>query len=139
MKWLGKILLAFVFPWGSSYKKPSDAVCHDVVQPMLVSSAFRDRLTRFCFISDNPDDPIRRQEIALDQMWALEPTLKKFHTALRDAKVAKYAEFDKQVAIVVEAGGLTKEEGHSLTEYNALLQQVIKVNEFTFDLSKIVS
>lgn len=139
MKWLGKILLAIAFPWGSSYRKPSDALCHSIVQPMLSPSDFRDRLTQDFYISDDENNPIRRQEMALEDLTKIEPLLKKFHVAIRSGKIAKYGDFDSMIAAAVKLGALSDDEVRALTDYNALHGEVIKVNEFTFDLSKIVS
>lgn len=139
MKWVGKLLHWVTFPFGTSYRKPSDALYHKIVQPMLVPSDFRDRLTRHFYLSDDENDPIHRQELALDQLQEVEPSLKKFYSGIKNGSIPRHASISDQLKAAVKSGDVSKEEAGALGTYLALQKEVIKVNEFTFDLSKIVS
>lgn len=139
MKWLGKIVHWFIFPYGTSYQKPSDALYHKIVSSMLRPSEFRDRLTSYCFISDNPNDPVRRLELALEQIIEMEPITKKFQTAIRLGKVPKRLSFAHQLQAAVKSGALTHEESAAMQSFDELQKEVIKVNEFSFDLNTVVT
>lgn len=139
MKWLGKLLHWVVFPFGISYRKPSDTLYRSLVETMTTPSDFRDRLTKYFYISDDENDPIQRQELALEQLIEAEPVLKKFQNGIKKGLVPKHLTFEEQVHSAVKSKNITKDEANVLTKYNALIREVIKVNEFTFDLSQVVS
>lgn len=139
MKWLGKVLHWLIFPFGNSYRKPNDHLYHKIVASMLTPSEFRDRITQYCFISDEQHDPFRRLEIALEQLVEIEPLWKKFQTALRNGTVPLYGSFEEQMQAAMTSGSLTENEVRALHDFNSLHKEVIKVNEFTFDLSTVVS
>jgi acyl-CoA dehydrogenase len=136
---LGKLLHTIIFPWGNAYRKPRDDLNEKVVQPMLSPNDFRDRLTRYCFISKQADDALFRADQALAIQTQIEPLLKKFQKALRSGKVPTEGRFDERVYAAQKAGFLATEEVKTLVDYEAKLQEVIKVNEFSFDFSTIIS
>lgn len=136
--WLGKVLRWVIFPWGTSYYKPKDNLSHRIVMPMLEPSDLRDRLTRDCYISNNNDDSIRRMEDALAEIQQIDPIWKKFLTGIRDEKIPAYSELDAQLQIAVAKNILTENEKQALHEFLVLHHEIIRVNEFTFDLRSIV-
>jgi alkylation response protein AidB-like acyl-CoA dehydrogenase len=139
MKWVGKILHWIIFPYGRSYKKPSDILYHKIVKTMLTPSALRDRLTQHCFIGKRDNDPVLRLDTALMQMQTVEPLWKKLQKGIREGIVPKRADFCDQVKSALKAGIITEEEANALNEFSNLHKEVIKVNEFTFDLNTVVA
>lgn len=139
IKWLGKVLSFLVFPYGASYKKPNDALYHKVVKTMLTPSDFRDRLTQHCYIGQKNDDPIQRIEMALAQVEQVEPVWKKFQIAVRNGTVPKLGSLKDRTNTAVKTGSLTAEEAHIMCVFDDLYKDVIKVDEFSFDLSTIVT
>lgn len=139
IKWLGNIIYWLIFPFGASYRKPSDALYHNIVTSMLTPSELRNRLTQYCFISHETNDPMKRLEIALEQLIEIEPIWKKFQTAVRNGVVPRYSSMQEQLQAAVTTGSLSAEEVKTLHEFDELQKEVIKVNEFTFDLSTVVS
>lgn len=139
IKWLGKILRWIIFPYGTSFYKPSDDLHHKIVGPMLNPSEFRDRLTDFCYISKDPNDPVRRLDVVLEEREGIEPLWIKFQEAIRRGLVSRHASFEEQMDAAEKSGALTTSEILALSDFNATLKEVIKVNEFTFDLSTVVS
>lgn len=135
-KFLGKWLRFLIFPWGTAYQKPKDELYKKIVSTMLSPSEFRNRITRFCYLSDENTDPMRRLDLALEQVYYIEPLWKKFKNM---GGVSPYASFEEQLELVVEKGVLTHDEAMKLREFTELHKEVIKVNEFTFDLSEVVS
>jgi acyl-CoA dehydrogenase len=138
LRWVGKILHWMVFPWGTAYRKPSDKLTQKIVQPMLEPSAFRDRLTSYCYTGQD-DDVVKRLEAALAQQIHLDPVMKKFQNAIRSGTVANQGSFDKRLNAAVAAGVLTESEAQLLLNLNALQKEVIKVNEFSFDLNSVIA
>lgn len=135
--WLGKVLRALIFPWGTAYHKPKDQLTHQMVKSMLEPSELRDRLTRYCYIG-NDNEPLRRLENAFIKVQSIDPIWKKFQTAVRHGTLPFYGSLESRMQMAVRAGILTQEEMVALREYNDLYQEVIQVNEFTFDLQTVV-
>jgi acyl-CoA dehydrogenase len=139
IKFLGKLLRFIIFPFGAAYSKPSDALTNRMVTSMLQPSEFRDRLTKYCYVSAEADDPIRRLETALSEQIRLDPLLKKLQNALRNGTVSHQGDFKQRVNAAVSVGALTAEEGRALSDYDSLQQEVIKVDEFSFDLQSVLT
>ena len=138
-RWLGKLLHALIFPFGNAYCKPRDVLNDKIVQPMLSPNAFRDRLTRWSYLGKTADDPVYMADQVLAMQIQIEPLLKKFQKALRGGTVPTEGRFDDRVYAAQKAGLLASEEVKTLIEFEAMQQEVIKVNEFSFDFSTIIS
>lgn len=139
IRWLGKVLRAVIFPWGTAYKKPKDELFHKVVTQMVEPSDFRDRLSKYCYLGQTAEDPAIRIDEALTQMIAIDPIWKKFQSAVRNGTVPKKGSLEDRTKVALKAKQLTKEEVKALLDFDAIQKEVIKVNEFTFDLSSVVS
>lgn len=138
IRWLGKLLHGLIFPWGVAYQKPNDKLTHCVVSYMLEPSNLRDRLTRYCFVARESDEPMRQLENALLKVQQVDPIWKKFQVATRNDKIPKFGSFESRMLAAMHANVLTEDETNSLREFNDLYQEVIRVNEFTFDLQSVV-
>jgi acyl-CoA dehydrogenase len=139
IKWLGKVFRAIIFPWGTAYRKPSDFVNHTIVSMMIKPSELRDRLTKNCFVSKDNNNSMRCIENALLQIDSVDLIWKKFQVALRNGTVPNVGSLNERLQVALNKSVLTEEEVKSFTEYNVLYQEVIRVNEFTFDLCSIVT
>jgi acyl-CoA dehydrogenase len=138
-RFLAKLVYAIIFPFGPAYRKPSDALTQKLVAAMGVPSEFRDRLTKYLYISPDSDDPIRELENAFNQRLDLEPLMKRINQAVRERVIPNHESFAKQVQAALRAGILTQDESKSLLTYDVLQQQVIKVDEFSFDLGTVLT
>jgi acyl-CoA dehydrogenase len=138
-RWLGKLLHSIIFPFGNAYHKPRDVLNEKIVLPMLSPNAFRDRVTQYCYLSKQADDPIHLADEVLAAQIQLEPLLKKFQMALRSGTVPTEGRFDERAYAAQKAGFLSAEEVKTLVDFDAKQQEVIKVNEFSFDFSTIIS
>jgi acyl-CoA dehydrogenase len=139
MRWIGKLLYFLVFPFGRAYRKPSDKLCHEIVTTMSIPSEFRDRLTRYFFYSKDPNDPEKRLDIALQKRIEMEPLLKKFNNLIRNKTVAAHLPVPDALKLALKGGSLTQEETDALLDYNKLVGEVIKVDEFSHDLSEVLT
>lgn len=134
---VGKVLHWVIFPWGRSYKKPSDATCKKIVQSMITPSAIRDRLTQYCYKGKN-DDLTAQLDLGLNEVGEIDPLVKKLQQAVRENKISPKANFADRLHVAKTAGFLTSEEADRLEEFEKLRHDIIKVNEFSFDLNKVV-
>jgi len=136
---LGKLFRWIIFPFGTAYKRPTDALYHKIVRTMLEPSSFRERLTKYIYLSPDSNDAVQRIETAFQKAPQAELIWKKFQIALRNGTLPKVASFEDQVRSALKADVLTDDEAVALTEFDALRREVIKVDEFSFDLNSIVS
>jgi acyl-CoA dehydrogenase len=137
--WLGKVLRWIIFPYGTAYRRPSDSLHHKIVAPMLKPSEFRDRLTRYFYMNNHHSDPAYRMESAFTQVASVEPILKKFQIAIRNGALPRLASLADNLISAQKIGVLTAEEASALQEFDALYKEVIKVDEFSFDLNTVLT
>jgi acyl-CoA dehydrogenase len=135
--WLGKFFYVLIFPWGRAYHKPKDQLTHDVVNVMLNPSELRERLTQYCYTGDD-HQPLKKLQNALASLQRVDPLWKKLHTAMRHGTISENIPLEMQLQIAVQLNILTQEEMLILSHYNELYQDIIQVNEFTFDLKAII-
>lgn len=138
-RWLGKYLRWLIFPFGAIYHKPSDKLSHKIVQQMLTPSELRDRITQHFYISKKEEDTLRRIENAFHQVQTIDPIWKKFQSAIRHGTVPSFGSVKNKIHAAMKANVLTTEEAQALEEYDALYKEVIKVDEFSFDLASVTT
>lgn len=115
-RWIGKVLHAIVFPYGTAYRAPKDKLNKKIVASMISASELRDRLTQFCYIPKNEKELCYLLDKGIAQADQIDPLFKKIR-----AKTS-----------------LTSEEQQAIKEFEALVREVIKVNEFSFDLKTVI-
>ncbi|KWT72427.1 Butyryl-CoA dehydrogenase [Hyphomicrobium sulfonivorans] len=120
---------AAVFPLGARYRPAPDELGQRAVQLVLGSQDVRDRLTRYIYVSHDPDDPTGLLEVALKKAIAAEQAEKKLDRAVRDGLVHRYHGVD-WIGEAIERGAVTESEGQQLRDLEALIARVIAVDNF---------
>ncbi len=126
---LGWVMRAIVFPFGAPYRRASDKLSQRVVKLVLDAPEVRDRLTRFIFVSKDPDDPTGLLEVTLEKLVEAEPAEKKLERAIRAGTVRRFHGID-WIGDAVEKGVITESEGALLREVETLTARVIAVDDF---------
>ncbi len=134
LRWLGRLLRWMTFPLGTAYRKPRDKLTHRIARTMLEPSNFRDRLTHLFYQSKKSDDAAARLEKVFCQMPDMEPLLKK----LRQGDKSKQ-NFTAQVHAAVKKNIITSAEADKLLSFQKAYNEVIGVDEFSFDLSQLLT
>lgn len=137
--WLGKCLRWAIFPFGQSYRFPKDALCKAIVSSMISHNALRDRLTRYCYNGHREEDLTCQLDKALSQVLIIEPIWKKLHESIQHGKIPRWHTLSERIALAQQNGTLTAEEARALAEYENLKNEIIKVNEFSFDLKQVLA
>ncbi len=81
---VGRLLSLIIFPFGPAYSHPSDKLISKIVASMTVPSEFRDRLTRYCYVSHKDDELTARLDKALIMIPTVEPLQKLVHKAVQN-------------------------------------------------------
>ena len=99
-----------VFPFGAHYKPAPDWLGHKAVELVLVPGEVRDRLTRYIFVSNDPNDPTGALELAFTKAVAAEAVEKKLNRAIREGRVQRVHGTD-WFGEAVKQGIITAAEG----------------------------
>jgi acyl-CoA dehydrogenase len=126
VRWLMRLA---VFPLGAHYKPAPDWLGHKAVELVLVPGEVRDRLTRYIFVSSDPNDATGALELAFVKAVAAEAVEKKLNRAIRDGRVQRVHGTD-WFADAIKQGIITAAEGEQLRELEALTARVIAVDHF---------
>jgi acyl-CoA dehydrogenase len=137
-RWLGRILKWCIFPLGHAYHAPSDTLTKELVTQMVQNSPLRDRLTQYCFISTDKTDLTNRLEAGLANVEQNDVLRKKLQKAVQNGIIPEYYSLNERIQAAAKAGVLSAEEVEQLSAFEALRDEIIKVNEFTFDLERVV-
>jgi len=100
------------------------------VRAALSPGAFRDRLTRDIFLSDDPADRLGLLDYTLKRVVACEEAEKKLERAIRKGEVHCFHGND-WIAEAEKKGVLTEQEAIDLTELRDLVARVIAVDDFS--------
>jgi acyl-CoA dehydrogenase len=121
-------LRPLVFPFGTR-APASDAAAKAIVRQALQPGAFRDRLTRDIFTTDDPNDRVGVLEYTLKKVVANEEADRKLERAVRKGEVRRYHNND-WIAEAKAKGILTEDEALALAEQRDLIARVIAVDDF---------
>jgi acyl-CoA dehydrogenase len=125
----GLVLRELVFPYGMRRNVPSDAEAHAIVRACLQPGAFRDRLTRDIYVSDDPAMPAGLLEHTLKALVANEAAEQRLESAIRKGEIVRNYDSD-WIAQAQAKGIVDAEEADRLTELEALITRAIAVDQF---------
>jgi acyl-CoA dehydrogenase len=126
VRWLMRMA---VFPLGTHYKPAPDWLGHKCVELVLTPGEVRDRLTRFIYVSQNPNDPTGLLEVTFAKVVAAEVAEKKLDRAVRAGQVRRVHGTD-WIGDATKVGVITSEEAALLREVETLTARVIAVDHF---------
>jgi len=130
VRWAAWLMAPLVFPLGVRRRPASDKDGKAIVRAALEPGAFRDRLTRDIFVSDDPRDRVGLLDYTLAKVVAWEEADKKLERAIRKGEVKRVHDND-WIAEAEAKGVLTETEARALAELRDLVARVIAVDDFT--------
>jgi acyl-CoA dehydrogenase len=119
-----------VFPLGARRRPASDDAGKAIVRAALEPGAFRDRLTREIFSTDDPRDRIGLLDYTLAKVVEHDETDKKLERAIRKGEIKRFHSQD-WIAEARQKGVLNEDEARSLAELRDLVARVIGVDDFS--------
>jgi acyl-CoA dehydrogenase len=126
VRWLMKVL---VFPFGAHFKPAPDWLGHKAVELVLTPGEVRDRLTRFIYVTHDPNDPVGLLEFTMTKVVAAEAAEKKLDRAVRAGQVRRVHGTD-WIGDAAKQGVITDVEAKLLREVEQLTARVIAVDHF---------
>src|SRR5262245_16318009 len=130
VRWAAWLMAGLVFPFGLRRSPATDKEGAALVRAALQPGAFRDRLTREIYLSDDPADRVGLLDYTLAKLVASEEADKKLERAIRKGEVRRLHDRD-WIAEAEAKGVLTAAEARSLSELRDLVARVIAVDDFS--------
>ena len=130
------VMRQLVFPKGMTLTAPHDRCGSKVAQILLTPGAARDRLTAGAYVPRKEDDPVGRLEFALEAVIKADPIEAKMRQAGKDGKLPQRVLAERRRA-ALEAGIITEAEFDHMIYTDRLKREVIKVDDFEHDLSRV--
>ncbi len=129
-KIVGRILRWIIFPFGRSYRLPDDTLDARLVQTMTQPSAFRDRLTRGCYVGDRLEDAVYCVESAFQRYSEIKPIYDKLRQAVHEKHIPYDLNKIQQALLAKEQGILTEAEQLALCNAEKLRFEALQVDAF---------
>lgn len=129
-RFLGNLLRFIVFPWGRAYKPAKDTLENQIAMAMMAPSAQRDRITAYCYRSNNSQDNTGRMDRVLDQLKQTECIRKKLHEAVEKHRIPGSLTLFQQIAQAEQLDLFTADEIELLKEFAQLRWEAVQVDEF---------
>lgn len=125
-----RFALRFItFPFGARKKPANDATTHQVAKSVLEPNDILDRLTKYAYISKNPEDVTGRLEVAFKKAVELEEVQKKIDLAIRNKEITRVLGVD-HISEAEKKGIITTEEALQLREFEKLVELALEVDHF---------
>lgn len=129
-KFVGKMLRFIAFPYGKSYRKPSDRLEKKIVQPLLEQSEIRERISRYSYVGESPDDVTGRVEQAFYKVLAADEVRRKLRKAMKAKELDKNATNMERIEQAIEKGIINEEEHQILVDAEEARMDVIQVDDY---------
>jgi len=123
------VLRALIFPRGRQYSAPSDELGQEIVALITRPTETRERLTCGIYATDEPGSPLGQLQRALERAEALVPLEQRLKDAVRSGLVREEHPLD-QVESAERQGILNASEADQLRRYDALVMEIIGVDDF---------
>ncbi len=125
--WLLKLA---VFPLGSPYRQPDDALEHQLVQPMLSDNELRDRLTAHTYLGKNDRDPVFIVEDAFRKLLATASTRDSIRKAVKRGEIDADLDPADQAEAAVTLGLFGKTAAKAYVSAERARYRAIQVDDF---------
>jgi acyl-CoA dehydrogenase len=137
---IGVALKWWMFPWGRIATEPCDDLGHKAASLLLSPNSARDRLTAQVYLPQDENQAVSLVEKAMVATIAAEPTEAKIRTAEKNGQFLHNPLANvRDIALAARDTGILSEPEFALVqERNRLRDRVIRVDEFTRDLSEWV-
>jgi acyl-CoA dehydrogenase len=130
VRWAAWLMAGLVYPFGVRRSPATDKEGAALVRAALQPGAFRDRLTREIYLSDDPADRVGLLDYTLAKLVASEEADKKLERAIRKGAVRRLHDRD-WIAEAETKGVLTADEARSLAELRDLVARDSAVDDFS--------
>ena len=133
------LLRALIFPFGSPYRKPSDALAAQVAELMQTPGTARDRLLADSYCPTPDIDPIAYGEWAFRLQPAVDAIEQRLKPVIREGKLPpvpqSLPDFETWTAQAVAQGLIDEAERKQLCDYARYGEHAVAVDDFAPDFN----
>jgi acyl-CoA dehydrogenase len=126
---IGWIMKKWIFPWGRSYRYPSDKKSTLLTQALLNNTQIRDKLTEFFYLGDEHQSVGIVESAMLHELQFAVP-LNKINTAARERKLNGAITLQERIESAHRQQLISDEELAQLTLYAGIYAKAIAVDDF---------
>jgi acyl-CoA dehydrogenase len=120
-----------IFPRGRTYFAASDRLGRQIVEPLMMPSATRDRLAAGIYRTVEPGNPLGLLQEALELSLVAEPLEKRIRVeGVKTGRITAL-ELPGQVEQALAAGLINATEAATLREYDRKVMHIIDVDDFS--------
>jgi acyl-CoA dehydrogenase len=129
-RWVAGLMRVVIFPRGRTYFAPSDRLGRKIVEPLMVPSETRERLSHGIYKTVEPGNPIGLLQEALVLSVGAEPLEKRLR--VEGVKTGRITALDLpgQIEQALAAGLLSPAEAQQLRDYDRKVMDIIHVDDF---------
>ncbi|MDP5211565.1 acyl-CoA dehydrogenase [Pseudoalteromonas tunicata] len=127
-KLIGYALKRLVFPFGNSYRQPSDESAQQICQHMIKPGVMRNRLTHLCFIDENAGTGVMEQ--AFQAMYRCEGLFAKLNKAQHKGELPSKVSIIELIEKAKFIKLINEDEAETMLAANELRLQAINVDNF---------
>jgi len=129
-RWVAGLMRVVIFPRGRTYFAPSDRLGRKIVEPLMVPSETRERLSHGIYKTVEPGNPIGLLQEALVLSVGAEPLEKRLR--VEGVKTGRITALDLpgQIEQALAAGLLSPAEAQQLRDYDRKVMDIVNVDDF---------
>lgn len=124
------LLSLILFPFGKPYRKPSDALAHEMVQSMFSDNALRNRITAHIYIGKEAQDPAWVIERAFIQVNATKEVRLKIRAAIKAGQLSDSQDPSSLADAAVEGSICSREEADAFAAAELARNLAMQVDHF---------
>ncbi|MGB5102125.1 MAG: acyl-CoA dehydrogenase [Steroidobacteraceae bacterium] len=130
-RWVAGLMRLVIFPRGRTYFAPSDRLGRRIVEPLMIPSETRERLSHGIYRTVEPGNPIGLLQEALELSVAAEPLEKRLR--VEGVKTGRITALDLpgQIEQAAAIGLLNAAETELLRNYDRKVMDIVNVDDFT--------
>jgi acyl-CoA dehydrogenase len=130
-RWVAGLMRVVIFPRGRTYFAPSDRLGRKIVEPLMMPSETRERLSHGIYKTVEPGNPIGLLQEALVLSMGAEPLEKRLR--VEGVKTGRITALDLpgQIEQAVSIGLLNAAEAQLLRDYDRKVMDIVNVDDFS--------
>ena len=129
-RWVAAAMRVVIFPRGRTYFAASDRLGRQIVEPLMMPSATRDRLAAGIYRTVEPGNPLGLLQEALELSLVAEPLEKRIRVeGVKTGRITAL-ELPGQIEQALAAGLINAGEAATLRDYDRKVMHIIDVDDF---------
>jgi acyl-CoA dehydrogenase len=130
-RWVAAAMRVVIFPRGRTYFAASDRLGRQIVEPLMMPSATRDRLAAGIYRTVEPGNPLGLLQEALELSLFAEPLEKRIRVeGVKTGRITAL-ELPGQIEQALAAGLINASEAVTLRDYDRKVMHIIDVDDFS--------